>query len=61
MDQLFADMSQSTFNLMLLGVLLSVSIMADAVARRTRLPRISLLVLVGVAYAVVQQGVLGAP
>ena len=61
MDQLLADMSQSTFNLMLLGVLLSVSILADAVARRTRLPRISLLVLVGVGYAVVQQGVLGEP
>lgn len=61
MDQLLADMTQSTFNLMLLGVLLSVSILADAVARRTRLPRISLLVLVGVGYAIVQQGVLGEP
>lgn len=61
MDQLFADMNQSAYNLMLLGVLLSVSILADVVARRTRLPRISLLVLVGVAYAVVQQGVLGEP
>jgi len=61
MDKLLVDMSQSTYNLMLLGVLLSVSILADAIGRRTRLRRISLLVLVGVAYAVVQQGVLGEP
>ena len=54
-------MSQSSFNLVLLGLLLSVSIMADAVARRTALPRISLLVLVGVFYAVVQQWILGTP
>lgn len=54
-------MSQTTQNLLLLGLLLSVSILADTVARRTRLPRISLLVLVGVGYAVVQQGVLGKP
>ncbi|XKE46237.1 cation:proton antiporter [Halomonas organivorans] len=41
--------------LILLGVLLSSSIFADAVASRTRLPRISLLVLVGVGVAIVQQ------
>jgi Kef-type K+ transport system membrane component KefB len=55
------DMSANTQNLLLLGILLSVSILADAVARRTALPRISLLVLVGVGYAVVQQAVLGHP
>ncbi|MDY7114940.1 cation:proton antiporter [Halomonas sp. SSL-5] len=45
--------------LVFLGVILSVSILADVVARRTRLPRISLLVLVGLGVAVVQQLVLG--
>ncbi len=54
-------MNASTHNLLLLGGLLSVSILADGVARRTALPRISLLVLVGVAYAVVQQTLLGEP
>jgi Kef-type K+ transport system membrane component KefB len=54
-------MSASTHNLLLLGVLLSVSILADAVARRAGLPRTSLLVLVGVGYAVVQQALLGEP
>lgn len=53
--------SPSAMALILLGVILSSSIFADAVARRTRLPRISLLVLVGVGVAVVQQGILGAP
>ena len=42
-------------SLMLLGAILSVSILADVVASRTRLPRISLLVLVGVGVAVIQQ------
>ncbi|WP_104203974.1 cation:proton antiporter [Billgrantia saliphila] len=45
----------ATTNLILLGIILSLSILADTVASRTRLPRISLLVLVGVAVAVVQQ------
>ncbi|QFU02843.1 Sodium/hydrogen exchanger family protein [Halomonas sp. THAF5a] len=59
--QAWLPVSPSAGALILLGVILSSSIFADAVARRTRLPRISLLVLVGVGVAVVQQGVLGAP
>nr|WP_284047779.1 cation:proton antiporter [Halomonas gemina] len=46
---------------MLLGVILSTSILADVVASRTRLPRISLLVLVGVGVAVIQQWGLDQP
>ncbi|WP_404298629.1 cation:proton antiporter [Halomonas sp.] len=53
------DPSLSSVTLMLLGMMLSISILADVVARRTFLPRISLLVLVGVGVAVVQQVVLG--
>lgn len=49
----------ATTNLILLGLILSISILADTVASRTRLPRISLLVLVGVGVAVVQQVWLG--
>ncbi|MCE8017634.1 cation:proton antiporter [Halomonas sp. MCCC 1A17488] len=49
----------ATTNLILLGLILSFSILADTIANRTRLPRISLLVLVGVAVAVVQQWGLG--
>ncbi|MGM0984227.1 MAG: cation:proton antiporter [Pseudomonadota bacterium] len=49
------DPTFSSVSLILLGVILSISILADAVASRTRLPRISLLVLVGVGVAVVQQ------
>lgn len=49
----------ATTNLILLGLILSLSILADTVASRTRLPRISLLVLVGVGVAVVQQVGLG--
>lgn len=41
--------------LLILGALLSVSILADVVARRTAIPRISLLVLIGVGVAAVQQ------
>ena len=51
---------ESTLALILLGVLLSLSIVVDTVSRRTALPRISLLVLVGVGYAVVQQLVIGS-
>ena len=50
---------QTTLNIILLGVILSVSIFADALAHRTRVPRISILVLVGVGIAFVQQVVLG--
>ncbi|PAU81839.1 cation:proton antiporter [Halovibrio salipaludis] len=46
-------------HLIVIGLLLSLSVLADAIATRTRLPRISLLVLIGVLVAAVQQGVLG--
>ncbi|MFW5823384.1 MAG: cation:proton antiporter [Marinobacter sp.] len=47
--------------LLTLGVLLSVSILADIIAARTAIPRISLLVLVGVGVAAVQQWGLEQP
>ncbi|MDR9440034.1 MAG: hypothetical protein RI841_11170, partial [Halomonas sp.] len=53
------DPSFTAASLILLGMILSTSILADVVASRTRLPRISLLVLVGVGVAVFQQVVLG--
>jgi len=40
--------------LLALGAILAVSILADAVARRTAIPRISLLILVGIATAIWQ-------
>ena len=54
-----AELDAATANLILLGIILSLSIFADAVANRLRLPRISLLVVVGVGVAVVQQWGLG--
>lgn len=51
--------SRPALNMILLAVILSLSIFADTVASRTRVPRISVLVLVGVGIAVVQQVVLG--
>ncbi|SDN80483.1 cation:proton antiporter [Vreelandella arcis] len=53
------SMSTSAWTLLMLGVLLSLSIVVDTISRRTALPRISLLVLVGVAFALIQQGLLG--
>jgi len=50
---------QATLNMILLGVILSLSILADVMAKRTRIPRISILVLVGVGIACIQQLVLG--
>lgn len=47
--------------MLLLGLFLSVSILTDVIARRASLPRISLFVLVGVCYAVVQQIILEEP
>ena len=38
-----------------MGLILSLSILVDALARRTSVPRISMLVLVGVGIAFVQQ------
>ncbi|MDK8465214.1 cation:proton antiporter [Marinobacter sp. SS13-12] len=52
--------SQATLNIILLGVILSASIFADALAHRTRVPRISILMLVGIAIAFVQQVWIGA-
>ncbi|MDI5933204.1 cation:proton antiporter [Halomonas kalidii] len=54
-----AELGTATANLILLGLILSLSIFADAVANRMRLPRISLLVVVGVGVAAVQQWGLG--
>ncbi|MGM0631802.1 MAG: cation:proton antiporter [Pseudomonadota bacterium] len=47
--------------LVFLGVILACSILADIVANRTRIPRISLLVLLGVGIAVVRQLWLSEP
>jgi len=49
------ELSPAAAALVLLGAILSISIFADTLAKRTRLPRISLLVVVGVGVAVVQQ------
>ncbi len=53
--------TQSTYAVLVLGLLLSGSIVADALARRIHLPRISLLVLIGVGYAVIQQSIASDP
>ncbi|MGE4344355.1 MAG: cation:proton antiporter [Geoalkalibacter sp.] len=53
------ELNTPAMNMILLGVILSMSIFADSVARRTKIPRISLLVLVGLSVAVIQQVVLG--
>ncbi|MGM0476967.1 MAG: cation:proton antiporter [Pseudomonadota bacterium] len=55
------EMTETTYVLLVLGGLMSASVLVDTIARRTCLPRISLLVLVGVGYAVIQQLVLGQP
>ncbi len=54
------EASQATVNIILLGVILSASIFADALAHRTRVPRISILMLVGIGIAFVQQVWIGA-
>lgn len=48
----------AAISLILLGAILASSILADTVARRTAIPRISLLVVVGLMVAVTQQLVL---
>ncbi len=53
------NFNQSTLNIVLMGVILSISIFADTLAKRTSVPRISILVLVGVGIAFVQQVCLG--
>lgn len=45
--------------MILMGIILSVSIMADVLAKHTKVPRISILVMVGVLIAFVQQVWLG--
>ncbi|GGC78550.1 cation:proton antiporter [Marinobacter halophilus] len=55
-----AEASQATINIILLGAILSVSIFADALAHRTRIPRISILMLVGIGIAFVHQVWIGA-
>ncbi|MFO7649181.1 cation:proton antiporter [Halomonas campaniensis] len=57
--RLAGGMSSSAAALVWLGVILASSILADVVAARTRLPRISLLVLVGAGVAIIQQWGLG--
>ncbi|WP_206081104.1 cation:proton antiporter [Marinobacter orientalis] len=52
--------SQATVNMILLGAILSASIFADALAHRTKIPRISILMLVGIGIAFVQQVWIGA-
>ncbi|MGX5914448.1 cation:proton antiporter [Aliidiomarina sp. Khilg15.8] len=52
---LAGNFSDSAATVLILGLILSLSISADAVAKRTQIPRISLLVLLGLAIAVVQQ------
>lgn len=53
------DISSTTLNMILLAVILSLSLFADTLARRTRIPRISILILFGVLIAVVHQLGLG--
>ncbi|MDR9469175.1 cation:proton antiporter [Marinospirillum sp.] len=53
------EMDASYINILLLGLILSLSILADTIAKRTAIPRISLLVLLGIGIAVVQQVFLG--
>ncbi|WP_404418701.1 cation:proton antiporter [Marinospirillum sp.] len=53
------EIATSYLNILLLGLILSLSILADTLASRTAIPRISLLVLLGVGIAVVQQVFLG--
>ncbi|GAA3956711.1 cation:proton antiporter [Allohahella marinimesophila] len=55
------DTTNATINMMLLGVILSASIFAAAIARRTNIPRISILMMVGIGIAFIQQVWLGAP
>ncbi|MBS3805055.1 MAG: cation:proton antiporter [Oleiphilaceae bacterium] len=53
------DVSPSALNMILLGVILSVSICADVIAARTWIPRISVLMSLGVVIAIIQQLWLG--
>ncbi|MFP4193738.1 MAG: cation:proton antiporter [Desulfobacterales bacterium] len=55
------DISAGPLSMVILGGILSLSIFVNAVANRTKLPRISLLVLLGVGIAVIRQMVLNEP
>lgn len=54
-DWLPTESTQATLNIILLGAILSASIFADTLSRRTAIPRISILMLVGIGIACVQQ------
>jgi Kef-type K+ transport system membrane component KefB len=58
---LLAGFQGPVANMVLLGAILSLSILADTIASRTRVPRISILVLIGVLVAFVHQVLLGNP
>lgn len=51
----FSQMSSATSTIVILGIILSISITADAIAKRTSVPRVSVLVLIGFSYAIVTQ------
>lgn len=59
-DWLPAEVSRTTLNIIFLGVILSVSIFADTLARRANVPRISILILIGVGIAFVHQILAGS-
>lgn len=58
---LAGNFTESAATVLILGLILSLSISADAIAKRTQIPRISILVLLGVAIAFVQQVVRQEP
>lgn len=51
----FSQVAPSTLTIVILGLILSISITADAIAKRTFVPRVSVLVLIGFGYAIVTQ------
>ena len=53
------SLDSAALKFIILGFMLALSILIDIIARRTGLPRISFLVLLGVFFAVFHQYVLG--
>ena len=51
----FSQITPATSTIVILGVILSISITADAIAKRTSVPRVSALVLIGLGYATITQ------
>lgn len=51
----FSQMAPATATIIILGIILSISITADAIANRTSVPRVSVLVLIGFGYAILTQ------